>query len=386
MTSWKRRVGFAVLAVVPVVALGWLSWIRLERGHSYPEYSSLRSDPRGARLLVETLETQGIPVERNYHPLDLVPPKTDRTLMLIGVSRLAITDEENRITQALERWVDEGGRVVLALYPAFVGDPSTQSAFQQIRQANEDWRRQQLDEIAENWGVSVDFVPMEPVEAEALSDGALRLDWHSRLVFKDLGPGWEVIARRAGMPTVVERSRGDGSIVLVSDAYPLSNQGLLQSKPFALIQHLLGGRPVTVDESHHLIERRQAMVEVVGSQGLGGVFWVAAVLVLAYFWRSLSPLVPPPPRPASVYNEEEGFGQRDALLRLLERSLTRKALLAQCVEWWERSNALGAKEAKARSRRMNELVAATGENPKAEEVVAVYESIKHVAREGSHHD
>ena len=40
MTSWKRRVGFAVLAVVPVVALGWLSWIRLERGHSYPEYSS----------------------------------------------------------------------------------------------------------------------------------------------------------------------------------------------------------------------------------------------------------------------------------------------------------------------------------------------------------
>lgn len=60
----------ALLAVTAafLYGLAHLFALRFERGDIYPEYSSLRADPPGAKALYESLD-QFLSVRRNYQPL-----------------------------------------------------------------------------------------------------------------------------------------------------------------------------------------------------------------------------------------------------------------------------------------------------------------------------
>ena len=56
-------------------------------GGVYPEYSTLRSDPAGAKLIFESLRRlPGVTVARNYLPLDRVSDR-DSTVIMLGVDR-----------------------------------------------------------------------------------------------------------------------------------------------------------------------------------------------------------------------------------------------------------------------------------------------------------
>src|SRR5207249_1742477 len=91
---WK---GFEPLAVRrfglwtafwPVVALSVyggarLFQLRFETGDVYAEYSSLRSDPLGARVFYQSLEQVGdMEVSRNIQPLSRLSLDAKRTLVL----------------------------------------------------------------------------------------------------------------------------------------------------------------------------------------------------------------------------------------------------------------------------------------------------------------
>src|SRR5262249_36066623 len=83
-------------------------------GDIYPEYSSLRADPSGAKLLFDSL--QRLPdttVARNFLPLDYL--EGDRqTILLLGTSIDVASVQARPIRQTAIR----GNRVVVTLTPA----------------------------------------------------------------------------------------------------------------------------------------------------------------------------------------------------------------------------------------------------------------------------
>src|SRR5690242_16610719 len=79
-------------------------------GDVYPEYSSMRTDPRGTKVLYESLrQLPGLRVQRNFQPLDLNPlPGTGITVLMLGYAAGA-PGEKN----PYEKWIGAGNRLVV---------------------------------------------------------------------------------------------------------------------------------------------------------------------------------------------------------------------------------------------------------------------------------
>lgn len=98
------------LACAFIAGLMWLSGAHFERGSSYPEYSSLRTDPMGTRVLYESLMRLGrLRVSRNYRPLELLETR-DATILVLGL-KSPMGDEQAERMLAL---AGKGNRVVVA--------------------------------------------------------------------------------------------------------------------------------------------------------------------------------------------------------------------------------------------------------------------------------
>src|ERR1700693_5289970 len=80
----------------------YLFGVQFAAGDVYPEYSSLRADPSGAKLLFEALShTPGITASRNYLPLDGFT-ETSAAVVLLGVQPGSFTTD-SEMQQRLER-------------------------------------------------------------------------------------------------------------------------------------------------------------------------------------------------------------------------------------------------------------------------------------------
>jgi hypothetical protein len=91
-----------------------LFYLRLQSGDVYPEYSSLRSDPLGARLLYESLEhMHQITVSRNLRPVSSLLSDRRFTVLFSG------THPEGRFfdlmngPNSVDALIASGSRVVI---------------------------------------------------------------------------------------------------------------------------------------------------------------------------------------------------------------------------------------------------------------------------------
>ena len=117
----KRHLAIATLllcAAVVVVTLVALLKLRFEAGDVYPPYSTLRADPLGAMALYESLQRlPGISVRRDFQATNRLPGGWDTTyLQLAGEISLWRKLPED-VVQAIERFMIEGGRLVILLSP-----------------------------------------------------------------------------------------------------------------------------------------------------------------------------------------------------------------------------------------------------------------------------
>src|SRR5579863_3873579 len=83
-----NRGGAIFVACLLAAAFLWaaldLMGVRFATGDIYPEYSSLRSDAMGSKLLYDSLaRLPGLSVSRTYAPLDLIEG-TAQTVMVLG--------------------------------------------------------------------------------------------------------------------------------------------------------------------------------------------------------------------------------------------------------------------------------------------------------------
>src|SRR5947209_8399809 len=119
---------FVVLAGF-IFGLAVLFKWRFEAGDIYPEYSSLRADPLGAKAFYESLDNL-LSAQRNYRPLSKLGDGRAATLLYLGAqstfmfesrSDLRLSPEEFK---DLETFVMDGGRLVISFFPSFQ-KPST---------------------------------------------------------------------------------------------------------------------------------------------------------------------------------------------------------------------------------------------------------------------
>ncbi|HXM02377.1 MAG TPA: DUF4350 domain-containing protein, partial [Chthoniobacterales bacterium] len=86
--------------------------VRAEINGVYPEYSSFRADPKGYRILFETLSRLGsIQVERFEQPLTDLPSGAGKILVLAGVPPSGLSTDQNKL---LDDWTAKGGTMLIA--------------------------------------------------------------------------------------------------------------------------------------------------------------------------------------------------------------------------------------------------------------------------------
>ena len=113
MSGW--RVWLLVLLLAAGFTWGMLRLfgVQYATGDVYPEYSSLRSDPLGARLLYESLtRLPGLHVTRNFLPLEYFSGKPS-TVLLLGVKPPLLKEAE--FVRPIERVAGRGHRVVIGV-------------------------------------------------------------------------------------------------------------------------------------------------------------------------------------------------------------------------------------------------------------------------------
>ncbi len=113
------------LAVVGLVTLaGFIAVLsaRYSSGDGYPTYSTLRSDPLGARAIFEALaRLPNVETVRNFERLDKLQGKGNQTLIMMNVDAGQFNSPKGIDGEAVQRWVLGGGRLVIALSPTSDG-------------------------------------------------------------------------------------------------------------------------------------------------------------------------------------------------------------------------------------------------------------------------
>ena len=85
MSPWRGAAASLALAAIFVVGVLYLFGVQFAAGDVYPEYSSLRSDPAGAKLLFDALaRLPDAAAARNYLPLDSFD-ESGAAVVLLGI-------------------------------------------------------------------------------------------------------------------------------------------------------------------------------------------------------------------------------------------------------------------------------------------------------------
>ncbi|HEV7867241.1 MAG TPA: hypothetical protein VGO90_06135, partial [Chthoniobacteraceae bacterium] len=105
-----------LLAAAFCYGVGHLFRLRYQSGEVYPEYSTLRPDPLGAKAIYEALGAmRGLETHRNFQPLKKLQPAEPITLVYAGVQRNARWTE--REFQEFKTIVSNGSRAVFSFFP-----------------------------------------------------------------------------------------------------------------------------------------------------------------------------------------------------------------------------------------------------------------------------
>ena len=341
-----------LLAVVMLSALAWgleqIVFAPLQTGDAYPPFSSLRADPLGARALYESLaELPGIRVERLYKQRERLDNSGD-TMLMLGVDPLAWSKTENESLQEYEKLVNDGGRLVIAFLP--VRTHSNES--------------KELPQVTLRWHVGLAFRP----EADATLPGMPHKTalWFNLHIFSSEAK-WRTIESDPAdqAAEAVERNFGKGTILLLADSFPLSNEGLRNARDPELIARMIGpARRVIFDENHFGVVEAGSVTQLMRRYRLQGAVGILLVVAALFLWRSASSLLPPreiATATGAAKNAVAGRDSLEGLTALLHRGVSKKELLDACFAEWSKSAPRESRAGRAAARIEEEI--GRGGNP-----------------------
>jgi hypothetical protein len=199
-------------------------------------------------------------------------------------------------------------------------------------------------EAAKEWGVSFDRGTKEwsthgdAGPEENAGDLDPSIPWHTALYFKDLDPAWQTLYKFNDQPAVIERRMGAGSIVLCSDSYFLSNEGLQSTRAARLIARILGApRLVIFDEFHNGVAEQSNIAGLARKYGLGSAILALLGVAALFIWKNAVPFLPPQ-KPAEFDGSHVvGFDASAGFTNLLRRGVPPNRVLATCIAEWRKS-------------------------------------------------
>lgn len=354
----KRLSTFLLLLFLGAMAyaLVQLFLLRFETGDVYPPMSSLRSDPLGTMVLFESLQRlPGIEVRRDMHAGNRLPPGENTTYFHLGALIGQWREMPRDSVFAVERFLAQGGRLVVVFSPVGPELPKTElsakekkrRAYEKKKEEEEKRSEPEAIDIAKRWkyeiGIrEVDEMP-ESQKASRIGGTAPipdELNWHTAAYFQNIDPSWHVIYSEAGRPVVIERSIGDGSLVLISDSYLLTNEAMLRDRQPDFLTWLIGsGNRIFFDEGHFGITTTPGIAALARKYRLHGGVAVLILLAILFIWKNSSSLVP---RRASRSDAEvTGRDSASAFVSLLRRNIRPDQILATCVSEWKKTVSAG---------------------------------------------
>ncbi len=370
--------------------------LRFEAGDVYPPYSTLRSDPLGARALHDSL-AELTQVERNFRPLERLDDGRGTALLHLGsgAGELAFTTNQ---FQVFERFLRTGGRLVFALQPEFAaprtnrfgagrstmaGRGSSGTNGPPARRAGLGPRVREAEvSVEERWEVAFKHETLargasgsgayEPARARRLGDprpgeSALprELAIHSARYFEPANPAWRTVYQRVDgtneWPVVLERAFGKGSLVLVADAYPFSNEALRRDRQPALLTWTVGGRArVVFDETHLGTAGDPGIAAMARRYHLHALAAALVILALLFIWQSAATFLPSSDEDQGAENSHQVAGRdsTEGFVNLLRRHIAPADILKTCLEQWKLTVAStsGRKPPRARLEDMQQLI------------------------------
>jgi hypothetical protein len=290
-----------VFMTVLIVALAWgLEQVvvsPLETGAAYPEYSSLRSDPMGTLALYESLG-KVLKVDRLYKSRMRSDPGPGTTIFVLGVEPVGWAKLKTDTLKEYEALTAKGARLVIAFLPV-----------------SEPWKDTEARPVESRWHIRFTYKDLHVEHGEIPKESALELK---------PGADWTKLADGA-----FERKLGNGSVVLVAQSYPLSNEGLREERDAALIVKLAGAaNEVVFDENHFGVVETGSITKLMRKYNLEGALVMLALVAGLFLWRSASSLLPS--RAPGAEQAVAGRDSLDGMVALLRRGIPEKDLLRTC--------------------------------------------------------
>jgi hypothetical protein len=269
-------------------------------GDFYPEYSSLRSDPKGAKLLFDSLSRMsGLSVTRNYLPLDYFPGQA--AVLLLGVGPESL---DRDFLQQAENLARRGNRVVAALL--FHGEEQSED-------------KSPLEDV---WHVRLVVDPNQ-AHMHRLSFSA-PAEWAARDSI-----GSKIIA--------IERTFDKGSVLLLAESGDFSNESTISGDRLEQVSAAIGAHArVAFDEAHFGIAESGSVVQLVRRFRLMGLALGLVIVAALALWKNTSAF--PPPVAARGPQQYTGRTSFEGLMTLLKRHVRPKDLVRICWEEWLKAN------------------------------------------------
>jgi len=345
----------ALLLLIFVVGVARLFILRFESGDVYPAYSSLRSDPLGTRALYESLENiDSVMVGRNYRPLESLEFEPETTFFYFGSAASGNDWVPEKLVKVFDRLTQSGGRLVLTFLPVTKSNsaapPRENSESQRVEggRGSKDSGPNKLVSIKKHWGIGLVFkenLPLKDDKHLAIEATSTRTDlppvisWHTNLYFDLFENVWQPLYSYEGLPLIVERSYGKGSILLCADSFFISNEALWSERHPQLLVWLIGGNSkIIFDETHFGIYKQPSVAQLLRHYRFHWFFAALVVLALLFIWKSASYFVPPPQDDdlagADVVSEKD---YTQGLIALLRRNIAGSQVLQVCAREWEQT-------------------------------------------------
>jgi hypothetical protein len=291
MRGWKAAAAAVALAALFLGGLVALFNADFAGGEVYPEYSTLRADPGGSKLLFESLtHLPGLTVTRNFLPLQSLAAN-ELTVVLLGLRELDPAE--------LEKLAKPGNRVVAAL--------------------REDWRPEpkESDEIFKQWQVRI------AVDHE--KD-------HTVALYFSQAQGWRPMERAGEKLIAIERDFGHGAVALLAGSSDFSNESTASLDRLPQVTAALGANSrIVFDESHLGIAESGSVVGLARRFRMMGLAAGLAIVAALFIWRNSSSF---PVRQASRPVALPGRTSASGLLTLLRKNLSPRELTAACWQEW----------------------------------------------------
>ena len=294
------------ISTILVLAAGFvyvalrLFGIQFAAGVVYPEYSSLRSDPMGAKLLFDSLAgIAGVRAERNYLPLEYLPDRA-ATVLLLGTK----PDSPDDSLKLLERAASRGDRIVVAFH--FTADTKASDA----------------KALEDAWHVKVE-----------IDNAKARVHRFYFAGSKD----WRVLDRAGPKALAIERDFGKGSVALFAESDDFTNQSTVAGDRLQQVSVAIGPNPCVVfDEQHLGIAEGGSVVDLARRFRLTGLMLGLGLLAGLFLWRNAAGF--PPPVVAVGVERLSGRTSQAGLLTLLRRHVPPRELVAACWQEWLNAN------------------------------------------------